>query len=160
MPAGCQSLTLAEKSLWVACPTRNKVLRINPATNVLEESIVVSANPVAIVAGSEGALWVLCRKEGKLDRLDSKTNKVTKTIELGVPDADGSLAFGEGWLWVSQKGFPLARVDVKAEALVQQFYGSGGGGAMVVSPGALWLATTQGVKRIDPKRVLATLSPE
>lgn len=160
LPAGCRGLTLAEKSIWIACPARNKVLRINPSTNILEESIVVSPQPVAIAAGPDGALWVLCRKDGKLDRIDAKTNKVTKSIELNVPDAVGSLAFGEGWLWVTQKGFPLARIDAKLETVVQQFYGTGGGGAIVTSPGALWLSTASGVKRIDPKRVLATLSPE
>ena len=161
LPAGCQGLTIAEKSLWIACPARNKVLRINPATNILEESIPVSASPVAIAAGTEGAIWVLCRKDGKLDRIDSKTNKVTRTVELGVPDVDGAVAFGEGSLWVTQVGFPLARIDTKTEAVVQQFYGSGaGGGALVTSKGALWLSAATGVKRIDPKRVLATLPVE
>lgn len=160
LPAGCQSLAVADKSIWVACPAKNKVLRINAATNVLEESIAVSPQPVAIAAGAEGALWVLCRKEGKLERIDTKTNKVAKTIELGVPDADGAIAFGEGWLWVTQKGFPLARIDAKQETVVQQFYGTGGGGALVTSNGALWLATGTGVTRIDPKRVLATLPTE
>ena len=161
LPVGCQALTMAEKSLWLACPAKNKILKINPSTNILEESIVVSLQPIAIAAGTEGALWVLCRKNGKLDRIDSKTNKVTKSIDLNVPDADGSLAFGDGWLWVTQKGFPLARVDPKLETVVQQFNGTAaGGGALIASPGALWLATSTGVKRIDPKRVLATLSAE
>lgn len=160
LPVGCQGLTMAEKSLWLACPVKNKILKINPSTNILEESITVSAQPIALAAGTEGVLWVLCRKDGKLDRIDSKTNKVTKSIELNVPDADGSLAFGDGWLWVTQKGFPLARVDAKLETVVQQFYGTAGGGALIASPGALWLATSTGVKRIDPKRVLATLSAE
>ena len=158
MPA-CQGLTIAEKSIWVACPSRNKVMRINPATNVVEEAITVSAQPIAIAAEG-GGVWVLCRKEGKLDRIDAKTNKVVKTIELGVPDADGTIAFGEGWLWATQKGFPLARIDTKLETVVQQFHGAGGGAALTVSKGALWLGTPTGVSRIDPKRVLATLPAE
>ena len=160
LPAGCMSLAVADKSIWVACPARNKVLRINPATNILEESIAVSAQPIALAAGVEGSIWVLCRKDGKLDRIDTKTNKVAKSIELGVPDAEGAIAFGEGWLWVTQRGFPLARIDTKLETVVQQFYGAGGGVAIVTSPGALWLSTASGMTRIDPKRVLATLSPE
>jgi streptogramin lyase len=158
--AGCESLILAEKSLWVACPSRNKVMRINPATNVVDEAITVSAQPISLSAGEEGAIWVLCRKDGKVERIDSKTNKVAKSIELEVPDADGSITFGEGWLWVSQKGFPLARIDTKLETVVQQFHGAGGGGALITSKGTLWLATAAGVMRIDPKRVLATLPVE
>lgn len=160
LPAGCQNLMLAEKSIWVACPAKNKVLRINTATNVVDQSIAVSPQPIAIAGGAEGAVWVLCRKDGKVERIDSKTNKVAKTIELGVPDADGAIAFGEGWLWVTQKGFPLTRIDTKQESVVQQFYGSGGGGAIVTSSGGIWLTTANSVKRIDPKRVLATLATE
>lgn len=157
---GCQSLTFAEKSLWVACPSRNKVMRIDPATNVVLEAITVSIQPISIAPGAEGSVWVLCRKEGKIDRIDTKTNKVAKTIDLAVPGVDGAIAFGEGWLWATQKGFPLTRIDATLETVVQQFHGPGGGDALTTSKGALWLSTPAGVSRIDPKRVLATLPAE
>ncbi len=161
LAAGCQNLVIADKSIFVACPSRNQVWRINPVTNIVDEVIKTGAQPIALAAGGDGVLWVLCRKEGKLDRIDTKTNKVVKTIDLEVPDADGSIAFGEGWLWVSQKGFPLARIDTKLETVVQQFSGAGiGGGAILTSPGALWLSTASGVSKIDPKRVLATIPAE
>ena len=156
VPAGCRSLTYGETALWLACPSENKVLRINPAINLIEKAIEVAAQPEALAVG-EKSVWALCRKDGKIDRIDPKTNKVSKTIDLGVPAADGSMAFGEGFLWVTQTGFPLARVDIASESVVQQFYGEGGG-AIAVSPGALWLGNLKAgtVWRIDPKRVLAT----
>ena len=157
VPAGCRGLTFGETALWLACPAENKVLRINPATNLVDKSIEVSAEPVALAAGA-GSIWVLSRKEGKIDRIDPKTNKVSKTIELGVPGAEGELAFGEGFLWVTEAGFPLTRIDVATETVAQQFYGQGGG-AIAVSPGAVWLANAAAgtVWRIDPKRVMVTL---
>jgi streptogramin lyase len=157
VPAGCRSLTFAEAALWLACPSENKVLRIDPATNLVEKSIGVSEQPEALTAG-EGSIWVLCRKDGKIDRIDPKTSKVSKTIELKTPGIDGGIAFGEGYIWVTQTGFPLARIDIASEAVVQQFSGEGGG-AIAVSPGAIWLANLKAgtIWRIDPKRVLATL---
>jgi DNA-binding beta-propeller fold protein YncE len=157
VPAGCRSLTFAETALWLACPKENKVLRINPATNLVDNVIEVSAAPVAINAGA-GSIWVLCRKDGKIDRIDPKTNKVTKTIELEVPDAEGDLAYGEGYLWVTQTGFPLTRIDTKSETVIQQFAGTGGG-AIALSTGAIWLSNFKEgtLSRIDPKRVFATL---
>ncbi len=154
---GCRSLTFAETALWVACPNENKVLRINPETNLVDNAIEVSAGPEAITAGG-GSIWVLCRKDGKIDRIDPKTNKVSKNIELDVPGADGDLAFGEGNLWVTQTGFPLARIDIKSETVIQQFTGAGGGG-IAVSTGAIWLSNFKAgtISRIDPKRVIATL---
>jgi streptogramin lyase len=158
LPAGCTSLSFGETALWLACPAANKVLRINPETNLVEKEIAVSAQPEAITVGAN-SIWVLCAKDGKVDRVDPKTNQVTKSIELDVPEAKGAIAFGEGFVWVTVKGFPLTRIDPQADSVAQQFFGTGGGGAIATSPGAVWLADGMGaVLRIDPKRVLATLA--
>jgi streptogramin lyase len=157
VPAGCRSLTSGETALWLACPGANKVLRINPATNLVDKAIEVSAQPEALAVGG-GSIWALCGKDGKIDRIDPKTNKVSKTIELGVPNASGEITYGEGFVWVTQTGFPLTRIDVTSEKVVQQFPGEGGG-AIVVSPGAIWLSNVKAgtISRIDPQRVIATL---
>lgn len=158
VPAGCRSLMFGETALWVACPNENKILRINPDTNLVDKAIEVAAQPQALAVGA-GSIWALCRKDGKIARIDPKANRVSKTIDLEVPNAGGTLTFGEGFLWVTQTGFPLARIDVGSEAVLQQFYGEGGGAALTVSPGAIWLANPKDGKilRIDPKRVMATL---
>ena len=158
LPAGCASLVFGEAALWLACPEENKILRINTATNLVEKRIEVSAQPQALVTG-ENSVWVLCKKDGKVDRVDPKTNKVSKSIELGVPAADGAIAFGEGSVWVTLAGFPITRIDPQAETVAQQFYGEGGG-AILTSIGALWLSNKNDgtVVRIDPKLILATLS--
>ena len=157
VPAGCRGLTFGETALWLACPAESKVLRINPETNLVEQSIEVSGRPEALAAGA-GSIWALCRKDGKVDRIDPKTNKVSKTIELGTPGAEGQIAFGDGFIWVTQTGFPLARIDVTSETVLQQFSGEGGG-AIAVSPGAIWLSNVKAgtIFHIDPKRVIATL---
>src|SRR5580658_1787273 len=159
VPAGCGSLTFGETALWLACPNENKVLRINPATNLVEKAIDVSAQPQALAIGGS-SIWVLCEKDGIVDRIDPKTNKVSKSIELDVPGAKGGIAYGEGAVWVTLTGFPLTRIDPQSETVVQQFFGAGGGGAILTSPGAIWLSNpeTGTLVRIDPKRVLATLA--
>lgn len=158
LPAGCESLASGEDALWVACPSENRVFRINPATNLVEQRIEVSAEPEAIALGDK-SIWVYCRKDGKVDRIDPKTNKVSKTIDLGVPGAEGAIAFGEGSLWVTTSGFPITRIDPAAEAVVQQFYGEGGG-VIRTSPGALWVSGPGGkaIERVDPKLVSLTLA--
>lgn len=159
VPAGCRSLILAESALWLACPSEDKVLRVNPESNLLDQSIKVSSEPISIAAGA-GSIWVLCRKDGKIDRIDPKTNKVSKTIDLNVPGAEGQLAFGDNFLWVTQTGFPLTRIDPapEKESVAQQFSGEGGG-AIATSPGAIWLSNQKAgtVWRIDPKLVVAII---
>jgi len=160
LPAGCNSVAFGEGSLWVACPAEMRILRIDPATNLVDKRIEVSAGARSIAFG-DSSVWVLCGKEGKIERIDPKTNKVVKTIELGVPGAGGNIAFADGWLWVTQTGFPLTRIDPKSEKerVVQQFWGVGGG-YLTVTTGAVWLSDVGPgkVKRFDPKRVIATLA--
>ena len=158
LAAGCRSLTYGEKALWLACPSENKVVRINPDTNLVEKRIDVSAEPEAVVIGLN-SVWVYCRKEGKVDRIDPKTDMVSKSIDLKVPGAEGTIAFGDGSIWVSVPGFPLTRIDPVADAVAQQFYGAGGG-AVGTSAGAIWLPGGEPgtLWRIDPKLVLLTLA--
>ena len=158
VPAGCEGLTFGESALWVACPNENKVLRINPESNLVDKVIDVSARPQALAVGGN-SIWVLCEKEGKVDRIDPKTNKVEKSIALDVAGAKGAIAFGDGAVWVTMTGFPLTRIDPQSESVAQQFYGAGGG-AILISPGAIWLSNLDSgtLLRIDPKLVLATLA--
>jgi virginiamycin B lyase len=160
LPANCNSLAYGENSLWVTCPSEPRILRINPATNLVDKRIEVSAGPRAVAFGAN-SVWVLCEKEGKVERIDPKTNKVVKTIDLAVPNAAGNLAFGDGFLWVTQIGFPLTRIDPEndKERVAQQFWGDGGG-LISIAPGAIWLSNVNkgSVRRIDPKRVIATLA--
>ena len=160
LPTGCNSVAFGENSLWVTCPSDPRILRINPTTNLVDKRIEVAAGARAVAFGA-GSVWVLCEKEGKVERIDPKTNKVIKTIDLAVPNAGGNLAFGDGFLWATQTGFPLTRIDPETdkERVAQQFWGEGGG-LISAAPGALWLSNTSkgSVFRLDPKRVVATLA--
>jgi streptogramin lyase len=158
LPAGCSAVAFGETALWAACPADDRVLRIDPQNNLVDKRITVSAQPSALAIG-EGSIWVFCRKDGKIERIDPKTNKVAKTIELAVPDADGSIAIGAGSVWVSQAGFPLTRIDPQTDKVVQQFWGAGGG-MVFFGANSVWLGNVAGGKlwRIDPKRVAATLA--
>ena len=160
LPAACSQLAFGENSLWAACPSVPRILRIDPQTNLVDQRIEVAAGPRAIAFGA-GSVWVLCEKEGKVQRIDPKSGKVVKTIDLAVPNAGGNLAFGDGFLWIAQTGFPLTRVDPETdhERVAQQFWGEGGG-FIFATPGALWLSNSgkASLWRIDPKRVLATLA--
>jgi virginiamycin B lyase len=154
----CQSLVFGESALWLACPDENKVVRVNPETNLVEKRIEVSSRPISIAIG-EGSIWVLCEKDGKVDRIDAKSSKVTKSIDLQTPGAPGAMTAGAGQIWITQDGYPLARVDPQTDKVVQQFWGAGGGAIQIVG-NALWLSNLKEktIWRIDPKRVLATLA--
>jgi virginiamycin B lyase len=160
LEADCANLISAESSLWVSCASENKLVRISPLKLVVEKRIDVSANPHAIAFG-DGSLWVLCEKDGKIDRIDPKTNKVIKSIELGTAGLSGEMAYGESFLWVSQPGFPITRIETTSEKerVAQQFWGEGGG-LITTAQGAVWMGSPakNTVARYDPKRIIATLA--
>ena len=157
LPSACTAILFAESALWVVCPSEAKLLRIDPRTNLVEKRIEVPAEPIALAAG-EGSIWVLSRKEGKVARIDPKTNKSTATIDLGIPNSEGALAFGEGSLWASAPGFPVMRIAPATDKVVQQFHGEGGGW-VAFGAGSVWVGSAKGssVQRYDPKRIQATL---
>lgn len=160
VPSTCNAMTFAEASIWVVCPEEDQILRVNPQTNLVEKTIKIG-KPVSIASG-DSSMWVLGLKDGKIERIDPKTNKIIKSIDLNIPGAaEGSIAFGENALWATATGFPLMRIDTTAEkeAVLQQFYGEGGG-LVLTSSGAVWLADSKQSKllKLDPKRVIATLA--
>lgn len=157
LPARCNSLQAADSALWITCPDEGRLLRVDPKTNLVAQRIEI-AEPVAQAFG-EGSLWVLSRKEGKVIRLDPKTNKVTETIETGIPNANGSLAFGEGSLWLSTAGFPITRINPATNKVSQQFAAPAGHGDLYTGAAALWIFDQNKslLKRFDPKRIAATL---
>src|SRR6516164_2386852 len=165
LPASCRSVSFAANSLWVACPGEKRVLRIDPQTNFVTARIEVTPEPVSIVLGgataAENSIWVLSRKEGKVARIDPKNNKVIATIDLGFTNADGNLAFGDGFVWVTAPGFPITKIStqLEKEKVVQQFAGDGGG-MIQFGLNSVWLMNSSynNVWRIDPKRIAATFA--
>lgn len=158
LPVGCNGLVVGEGSLWTGCSENNKVLRVNPATAVVERAIEGCEQPRAVAFG-ERSIWAWCRKSGKLARIDPKTNKVSATIDVGVPGEDGQISIGEGSVWLTLPGFPITRVDPQSDRVVQQFYGPGGG-AILSGGGFVWLSNIREgtVLKFDPKRIAATLA--
>jgi streptogramin lyase len=165
LPASCRSITFAVDSVWAVCPGEKRIIRINPQTNLVTARVEVTPDPVSLAFGgataAENSIWVLSRKEGKVARIDPKTNKVIATIDLGFTNADGNIAFGDGFLWVTAPGFPITKIStqLEKEKVVQQFAGDGGG-MIQFGLNSVWLTNTayNNVWRIDPKRIAATLA--
>jgi streptogramin lyase len=158
LPAACSGILFAESSIWVTCPKADKVLRIDPRTNLVTKRIDVPGQPYAVAFG-EANIWVLTQKEGKVAQIDPKTDKVTATVELNIPNAAGSIAFGDGSVWLSAPGFPVMRIHPATAKVVQQFTGEGAG-LIASGLGSVWLVNQAGktVTRFDPKRIVATLA--
>jgi hypothetical protein len=160
LAASCRSIMVADNSLWVLCPEEKRIIRINPQTNLVITRVEVTPEPVSMAFG-ESAVWVLSRAQGKVARIDPKTNKVIASIDLGFTNADGHVAVGDGFVWVTAPGFPITKISpqLEKEKVVQQFAGDGGG-MIQFGLNSIWLTNTayNNVWRLDPKRIAATLA--
>ena len=149
---GAASVVLAGDALWVTSGGSKHLTRINPHNNQIVETIEVGPNPGRLAA-ADGAVWTLNRGNGSVTRVDPATNKVVATINVGAEVAAGEIAAGEGSVWISAPGAPLARIDPRTNKVAQRFSGEGGG-AVLVAHGSLWLAAGPKLTwRLDPKLV-------
>ena len=76
----------------------NSVIRIDPATKEILETIPVGDRPFAVAVG-EGSVWVSNLDDATVSRIDPVTNEVVATIDVG--GGEGRLAVGEGVVWVA-----------------------------------------------------------
>ena len=155
LPAPATAIAVSGDALWLVSAAKSVAIRVNGHSNVVEETIKVGPSPVAVASG-EGSVWTLNGGDGSLSRIDPKTNKVAETIKAGITGESGTILVGEGSVWVSAPGSPLARIDPRTNSLAQRFTGPGGG-TFAIGLKSIWLAATPtDIWRIDPKRAEAT----
>ncbi len=155
LPPGCVSAAFGFGSVWISCPTQNSVVRVDPQTHSALATIRVGPGPRFLSTG-EGSVWTLNQGDGSVSRISPKTNSVEASIEVGIPGEGGDISVGEGSVWATSMGFPLARIDPKTNKVVQQFVGDGGD-AIRAGKGMVWLSNYKsGIEwRLDPASVAA-----
>ena len=147
-----------QDAVWVTSEAGDVLTRIDAHTNVTIERIKVGPRPGPLAIG-DGSVWTLNRGDGSVSRVDLKSNKVVNTITVDESIAAGTIAAGEGAVWISAPGVPLVRIDPRTNRVTHKFTGAGGG-ALVVGHGSLWVNAGPGVTwRVDPKLV-AALRPD
>jgi virginiamycin B lyase len=153
---GSYTVAFGDNAVWVTSTDKNLLTRINARTNVVEQTIPVGPKPRFLAVG-EGAVWTVNQGDGTISRVDIKTNKVVATIEAGIPGGGGEIAVGDGSVWVTSFEYPITRIDITTNKVVQQFYGDGGD-AIRFGLGWVWLSNLRAANiwRLDPKRIVAT----
>jgi YVTN family beta-propeller protein len=97
-----EAITYGAGSVWVTNSGDNTVMRINPKTHEVIQTITVGSNPVGIaVAGSH--VWVTNTGDGTVTEIDSTTNRIVgDPIRVGgLPDA---IAANDQGAWVANAG--------------------------------------------------------
>jgi YVTN family beta-propeller protein len=86
-------------AVWITLWSVNKLLRIDPTTNVVATAITVGENPAAVAVG-KGAVWVANAGSGTVSRIDPASNRVVKTVKVGNRPAGIAVTSGAVWVTV------------------------------------------------------------
>jgi peptide/nickel transport system substrate-binding protein len=146
--------------VWVTLPDRGAVMRIDPKTMTVRDTILVGADPSGVAIG-EASVWVTNGGSSTISRISTDTESVVQTID--APGGPSGIAVDEDGVWVANSlsatvtrldpdsGEPLATIGVGDQPADVAIDGSG-----------VWVANAASgnVSRIDPARDLAVQAVE
>jgi virginiamycin B lyase len=132
------SLASGENGLWQASFDQDVVLRVDPETNSVVETIAVGDAPEG-VGTTPGAIWVANHHAGTVSRIDPLTNTVVATIDIGPRGNDGPLELAAGstgiWVHVPNLG-RVVRLDAQTGCVSGAVQVDG---APTVDGGSVWI---------------------
>jgi DNA-binding SARP family transcriptional activator/DNA-binding beta-propeller fold protein YncE len=143
-----QALELTRDSVWVANFRDRTVTRFRRDTG-RSATIPIGGHPTALVA-SDGTVWVLTL-EGTLVPIDPRYDTSGRPVALGIrvfvgsSPADGRIAAGGGYLWVTAPGTMVIRIDpANPRRPLRITPDSGARGPIVFHDGEAWVAGSGG----------------
>ena len=157
VPIGGQpvAMTLGGGSLWVANADDQTVIRINPKTRKVEDTIGGLGNNLSDLAFAFGSLWVAGGNDGTLMRIDPRDRGI-RQVDLAlargaVPQPVFLVATGAGSVWIT-RGNQVLQIDPETDEVITRtnvFRPQGLG----VGAESAWATTeNEHLLRIDPRR--------
>ena len=157
VPIGGQpvAMTLGGGSLWVANADDQTVIRINPKTRTVEDTIGGLGTNLSDLAFAFGSLWVAGGNDGTLMRIDPRDRGI-RQVDLAlargaVPQPVFLVATGAGSVWIT-RGNQVLQIDPETDEVITRtnvFRPQGLG----VGAESAWATTeNEHLLRIDPRR--------
>jgi streptogramin lyase len=108
---------LAANAVWVACDAGNALVRIDPETAEVTDTVDVGFGPVELELGFD-SLWVRNRQL-ELVRVDPQTAGVLAEIPGFDTSPSLGLSFGGGFVWASRPN-GMGAIDPASNEVVQE----------------------------------------
>jgi streptogramin lyase len=139
---GASSVGVGFGSVWVTNPEADTVTRVDHGSDEVRGETTVEGSAQFLAVG-ESAVWVFDQLEGNVIELDPDGMEV-RIVEADMAGAGGSIATGEGSVWVRGGLTLLEEIDEETGEILAR-YGpkSSGGGGVVVANGYVWASRPQ-----------------
>jgi YVTN family beta-propeller protein len=139
LPGSPADVARGAGAIWVSQSEDGSILRLDPHSRRVEQTISVGRGPSALVIG-KGDLWVANSLDGTVSRVDPALNRVVDTIPVG--HGPSGLAFGRGSLWVANaRADELVRVDGLSGQVLDRTALPAGPTGVAYAAGAAWVSS-------------------
>jgi hypothetical protein len=153
---GITDVAVGTGSVWIT--GAGGVTRIDPATNeVLARIPLPGTGDHSRIAIGEGWVWVTAPElrddgsRGNLVRIDAATSGVDATFHIGGPITGLGVGGGSVWLTIPDIGpGSLLRIDPATGRVLDRVRVGASPGSPLYGYGFVWVASTDGVAKIDP----------
>lgn len=143
-------LTVVDGNVWTA--TRTGIVRLDPATG--STGTVVELRGVCLgFDGGYESLWAGGCFDSEIWRIEPATGEVLAKIVLPAPiEEEGSVAAGEGGVWIVSTTNQLMKVDPASNKVAGSWDLPVGAAAVRAGLGSLWVTVSESnqLLRIDP----------
>ena len=156
-PPPCQGIGTSERAVW-ACATPGTIMRIDPETNDVAETIEVpKINEQGRLPFSDGQVWLLIGDGDNLAGLSEETSQLGDPIDLGTFCTDVADRVVGSTLWVvcASEGV-LLRVDLAKRKVTGKVTELPLAASVSVGEG-VWVGFDKGIARIDPSSLEVTM---
>ena len=153
---GCEGVAATADAVWLAAGGEDTVIRVDPTTNAVDDTISVGSSPTG-VAATPTAVWVANQLDETVQRIDPDTNDVIETIPIPDSDLRGVAATNDD-VWAIDSGGTLYRIDPdtnEVTATLETGHRSSPDGYIAATDDAVWVTSTDDdlVTRIDASAV-------
>ena len=140
-----EALTIAAGKEGVWFSSDERVMRIDPRTNRVSQTIRAGETTLWGVAVGAGSVWATSREQGLLWRIEPGREPVTRTIDVGVGVT--FVAFGEGAVWTGNYiDGRVSRIDPRTNRVTARTP-AGTPQALAAGAGAAWVSVAGGSTR-------------
>ena len=148
---GADWLAIADGAVWTAAG--RDIVRLDPVTGEVVNRTEILGICLGFDVGYD-SLWAGSCDDPAIWRIDPKNGEVLATVPLavdGIQD-EGSVAAGEGGVWVVSTANELIKVDPVTNEVVGSWPLPVGAAAVRAGLGSLWVtvSTADQVLRVDP----------
>lgn len=141
-------------AVWVTSRNPNTLVRIDPRTNKVADTIALPGDACSGLAFGFGSVWVpLCAKPNALLRVELATHRAT-ILPVGPAGPEGGIAASADSVWlVSDDAGTLVRIDPKTNEVRQRITIARGSHNPIASHGRIWVTSVQAdvVTAVDAK---------